>query len=119
MFFDVGGSMDLYICVVEELFSVVCSEFKYLEYYYFYNCIYEGFWCDNVCCWCEQIFMWDVLCIYGFDYKCIIVGDVLMFFYEIMYKGGVNEYWNKEVGYMWFEWVWEQWLDYIWLNLML
>ncbi|MEM9104053.1 MAG: VWA domain-containing protein, partial [Pseudomonadota bacterium] len=35
MFFDVGGSMDGHIKVVEELFSAVRSEFKHMESYYF------------------------------------------------------------------------------------
>ena len=47
LFLDVGGSMDPYIRVVEELFSAARSEFKHLEYYYFHNCLYEGVWRDN------------------------------------------------------------------------
>ena len=41
LFLDVGGSMDPYIKLVEELFSAARSEFKHLEYFYFHNCIYE------------------------------------------------------------------------------
>ena len=44
LFLDVGGSMDPYIKLVEELFSAARSEFKHLEYFYFHNCIYEGVW---------------------------------------------------------------------------
>lgn len=44
MLFDIGGLMDDYIYICEELFSVVYSEFKYLEFYYFYNCLYEYVW---------------------------------------------------------------------------
>ena len=40
LFLDVGGSMDPYIKLVEELFSAARSEFKHLEYFYFHNCIY-------------------------------------------------------------------------------
>ena len=40
--FDVGGSMDPYIKLCEELFSAIKTEFKHLEYYYFHNCIYES-----------------------------------------------------------------------------
>lgn len=47
MFFDVGGSMDDHIRVVEELFSAVRSEFRHMDYFYFHNCIYEGLWKDN------------------------------------------------------------------------
>ena len=35
--FDVGGSMDSFIRISEELFSAVRTEFKHLEYYYFHN----------------------------------------------------------------------------------
>ena len=47
MFFDVGGSMDDHIRVVEELFSAARAEFKHMEYFYFHNCLYEGVWKDN------------------------------------------------------------------------
>ncbi|GIS47025.1 MAG: hypothetical protein Ct9H90mP19_2620 [Gammaproteobacteria bacterium] len=35
VFFDVGGSMDPFVKLCEELFSAAKSEFKNLEYYYF------------------------------------------------------------------------------------
>ncbi|MEC7669994.1 MAG: VWA domain-containing protein, partial [Pseudomonadota bacterium] len=47
LFFDIGGSMDAHIKVVEELFSAARAEFKHLEHYYFHNCLYEGVWKDN------------------------------------------------------------------------
>ena len=47
VFFDVGGSMDPFVKLCEELFSAAKSEFKNLEYYYFHNCIYESVWTDN------------------------------------------------------------------------
>ena len=47
MFFDVGGSMDDHVRVVEELFSAARAEFRQLEYFYFHNCLYEGVWKDN------------------------------------------------------------------------
>ena len=37
--FDVGGSMDPYVKLCEELFSAIKTEFKNLEYFYFHNCI--------------------------------------------------------------------------------
>ena len=39
---DVGGSMDPYIRVCEELFSAARAEIKNMEYFYFHNCPYEG-----------------------------------------------------------------------------
>jgi uncharacterized protein with von Willebrand factor type A (vWA) domain len=47
MFFDIGGSMDDHIRVVEELFSAARAEFRHMEYFYFHNCLYEGVWRDN------------------------------------------------------------------------
>ncbi len=47
LFLDVGGSMDPYVKVVEELFSAARSEFKHLKVFYFHNCLYEGVWTDN------------------------------------------------------------------------
>ena len=36
LFLDVGGSMDPYVRVCEELFSAARSEFKHLEHFYFH-----------------------------------------------------------------------------------
>jgi uncharacterized protein with von Willebrand factor type A (vWA) domain len=47
IFFDVGGSMDPYIRMCEELFSAARAEFKHMEYFYFHNCVYERVWRDN------------------------------------------------------------------------
>ena len=44
IFFDIGGSMDPYVRLCEELFSAARSEFKHLEYFYFHNCLYESVW---------------------------------------------------------------------------
>jgi uncharacterized protein with von Willebrand factor type A (vWA) domain len=42
LFLDVGGSMDPFIKLVEELFSAATTEFKNLEFFYFHNCLYES-----------------------------------------------------------------------------
>jgi uncharacterized protein with von Willebrand factor type A (vWA) domain len=39
LFLDVGGSMDGYIRMVEELFSAARAEYKHMEYFYFHNCL--------------------------------------------------------------------------------
>lgn len=116
MFFDVGGSMDPYIKVVEELFSAARNEFKHLEYFYFHNCLYEGVWRDNARRWNEQMPTHDVLRTYGPDYKCIFVGDASMSPYEIAYRGGANEHWNEEPGQVWLERAREQWPSHMWIN---
>ena len=44
LFFDIGGSMDWHIKLVEELFSAAKTEFKHMEHFYFHNCLYENVW---------------------------------------------------------------------------
>ncbi|MCT4557955.1 MAG: VWA domain-containing protein [Pelagimonas sp.] len=116
LFFDIGGSMDPYIKIVEELFSAARSEFKHLEHYYFHNCLYEGVWRDNRRRWDQQTPTWEVLNTYGADYKCIFVGDASMSPYEIAYPGGANEHWNAESGQVWLERARAQWADHLWIN---
>jgi uncharacterized protein with von Willebrand factor type A (vWA) domain len=116
LFLDVGGSMDPYIKLVEELFSAARSEFKHLEYYYFHNCLYEGLWRDNARRWSDQTPTAEVLRTYGPDYKCIFVGDASMSPYEILYPGGANEHWNQETGQVWLQRARQQWPQNLWIN---
>ena len=116
LFLDVGGSMDPYIRLVEELFSAARSEFKHLEYYYFHNCLYEGVWRDNRRRWNAQIPTWEVLNTYGSDYKCLFVGDAAMSPYEVAAPGGANEHWNEEAGQVWLQRAREKWPANLWLN---
>lgn len=116
MFFDVGGSMDDHIRVVEELFSASRAEFKHMEYFYFHNCLYEGVWKDNRRRHAEVIPTLDVLHKFGTDYKVIFVGDASMSPYEITYQGGSVEHWNQEAGQVWISRVLAQWPNAVWLN---
>ena len=116
MFFDVGGSMDDHIKVVEELFSAARVEFKHMEYFYFHNCLYEGVWKDNRRRHAEVLSTLDVLNKYGSDYKAIFVGDASMSPYEIAYQGGSVEHWNPEAGSVWLQRVTAQWPNAVWLN---
>jgi uncharacterized protein with von Willebrand factor type A (vWA) domain len=116
LFFDVGGSMDPYIRLLEELFSAARTEFKHLEPWYFHNCLYEGVWRDNRRRWDAVTPTWEVLNTYGPDYKCIFVGDASMSPYEIAYPGGANEHWNAEAGQVWLQRARDQWADHLWIN---
>ena len=116
LFLDVGGSMDPYVKVVEELFSAARAEFKHMEYYYFHNCLYEGVWRDNRRRWDAQTPTWEVLNTYGPDYKCIFVGDASMSPYEVAYPGGASEHWNAEAGQVWLRRARDQWADSLWIN---
>lgn len=116
IFLDVGGSMDPYVKIVQELFSAARTEFKHLEYFYFHNCLYEGVWRDNARRWNDQTPTYEILRTYGSDYKCIFVGDASMSPYEIAYPGGANEHWNPEAGQVWLERAKEKWPSHLWIN---
>ncbi|WP_417844629.1 vWA domain-containing protein [Thalassospira sp.] len=116
MLFDIGGSMDDYIRVCEELFSAVKTEFKHLEYYYFHNCPYEGLWKDNARRRSEQISTLDVINTYSSDYKLVFVGDATMSPYEITYPGGSVEHWNAEAGQVWMQRLLDHFQHAAWIN---
>jgi len=116
LFFDIGGSMDPYVKVMEELFSAARIEFKHLEHFYFHNCLYEFLWRDNARRWDARTPTWDVLRTYGSDYKCIFVGDANMSPYEVAYVGGANEHWNEESGATWLSRAREHWPQSLWIN---
>ena len=116
LFLDVGGSMDPYIKVMEELFSAARAEFRHLKPFYFHNCLYDGVWRDNARRWDAQTPVMEVLRTYGADYKCIFVGDATMSPYEILHPGGASEHWNPEAGEVWLRRACQQWPDHLWIN---
>lgn len=116
LFLDVGGSMDPYIRVMEELFSAARSEFKHFAPFYFHNCLYEGVWRDNRRRWDDQTPTMDLMNTYGPDWHCIFVGDASMSPYEITHPGGANEHWNHESGRTWLERACTRWPRHLWIN---
>jgi uncharacterized protein len=116
LFFDVGGSMDPYVRVCEELFSAARSEFKHMEYYYFHNYIYESVWKNNVRRHNQRTSTLDVLHKYSHDYKVIFVGDASMSPYEILQPGGSVEHWNDEAGEVWMRRLKQTYDKVAWLN---
>jgi uncharacterized protein with von Willebrand factor type A (vWA) domain len=116
LFLDAGGSMDDHVRVCEELFSAASGEFKYLEYFYFHNCVYEGVWKDNTRRHSDRTPLMDVLHKYSADYKLILVGDATMSPYEIHYPGGSVEHWNEEAGSTWVKRLLDTYPKAIWLN---
>jgi uncharacterized protein len=116
LFLDIGGSMDPYIKVLEELFSAAKSEFRHLQSFYFHNCLYEGVWRDNRRRWDDQTSTAEVLRTYGHDWKCIFVGDAAMSPYEITHPGGASEHWNAEAGHTWLTRACTQWPNHLWIN---
>ncbi|EJI85593.1 VWA containing CoxE family protein [Alishewanella aestuarii B11] len=116
MLFDVGGSMDDYIELCQQVFAAVRTEFKHLEFFYFHNCVYEGVWRNNQRRHSEQVSVLDLIHTYGSDYKLIFVGDATMGPYEIDYPGGSVEHWNQEPGRLWLERLLAQYPKAVWLN---
>lgn len=116
IFFDVGGSMDPYVRLCEELFSAARSEFKHLEYFYFHNFLYESVWKKSVRRMSETTSTFDILHKYGKDYKVIFVGDASMAPYEITHAGGSIEHYNEEAGALWMQRMKETFNQLVWLN---
>lgn len=118
LFLDVGGSMDPYIRLCEELFSACRSEFKHLEYFYFHNCVYESVWRNNLRRNSERTPLEEVWRTYGPEYKLIFIGDAAMAPWEISHPGGSVEHWNEEAGQVWLERLLSHYPKRIWLNPM-
>ncbi|MEM7083543.1 MAG: VWA domain-containing protein [Pseudomonadota bacterium] len=116
LFFDVGGSMDPYIRLCEELFSAARTEFKNLEYFYFHNFVYESVWKDNYRRHNERLSVHELMRTYGRDYKLIFVGDATMSPYEITYPGGSIEHFNEEAGAVWLNRLLQHFGSAAWLN---
>lgn len=116
LFFDVGGSMDPYVELCEQLFSAAKSELKHLEFFYFHNCIYESIWKDNVMRYNDRIPTFDILHKFNQDYRVIFVGDATMSPYELTALGGSVEHYNDETGIAWLHRFVTKFPNTVWLN---
>jgi uncharacterized protein len=116
LFFDVGGSMDWHVQIVEELFSAARTEFKHMDHFYFHNCLYERVWKQNRRRHDDATSTWQVLHTYPHDYKVVFVGDASMSPYEITTPGGAVEHFNEEPGALWLERVSRTYPACVWLN---
>ncbi len=116
LFLDVGGSMDPYVRVCEELFSAARAEFKHLEHLYFHNFVYETMWRDNNLRANVRVPTAQVMHTYSADHKIVFVGDATMSPYEIMAVGGSIEHWNEEAGATWMARLMAIYPFAVWLN---
>jgi len=116
MMLDVGGTMDVHVQRIEELFSAARSEFKNLEVYYFHNCLYDWVWKSNRRRHAERTHTWDLLRKYNPDWRLIFVGDATMSPYEILQPGGSVEYHNDEAGAVWLQRMVAAFPRFAWLN---
>ena len=115
LFFDIGGSMDWHVELVEQLFSAARAEFKRMDFFYFHNCLYESVWKDNRRR-DARLATQEVLNTYSHDTKAIFVGDAAMSPYEITMPGGSVEHMNAEPGARWIERVTRAFPHAVWLN---
>jgi uncharacterized protein with von Willebrand factor type A (vWA) domain len=116
LFFDVGGSMDPYIELCEQIFSAAKSELKHLEFFYFHNCVYESLWKDNNMRNNDRIPTFDILHKFNQDYRIIFVGDATMSPYELTALGGSVEHYNDESGIIWLQRFVQKFPNIVWLN---
>ena len=116
LFLDVGGSMDPYVRLCEQLFSAARAEFRRLEYFYFHNCVYETVWRENRRRHTERTPTFEVLRTYPPDYKLIVVGDAAMSPFELTHPGGSVEHMNDEAGMVWLQRLAAAWPHAAWLN---
>jgi uncharacterized protein with von Willebrand factor type A (vWA) domain len=116
IFFDVGGSMDPYVKLCEELFSAARTEFKHLKYFYFHNFIYESVWTKSQRRHAETTSTFDIINKFTKDYKVIFVGDATMAPYEVTHVGGSIEHYNEEAGSVWLNRLAEHFDHMIWIN---
>lgn len=116
LFFDVGGSMDPYIELCEQIFSAAKSELKHLEFFYFHNCVYESIWKDNNMRNNDRIPTFDILHKFNQDYRVIFVGDATMSPYELTALGGSVEHYNDETGITWLQRFVQKFPNTVWLN---
>ena len=116
LFFDVGGSMDPYVELCEQLFSAAKSELKHLEFFYFHNCVYESIWKDNNMRYSDRIPTFEILHKFNQDYRVIFVGDATMSPYELTAQGGSVEHYNDETGIAWLQRFVTKLPNTVWLN---
>jgi len=116
LFFDIGGTMDPFVRICEELFSACKTEFKHMETFYFHNCMYESVWKDNRRRGNERTKTWDLMRKFTKDYKVIYIGDAMMAPYEVTHVGGSVEHWNDEPGSVWLQRMKDTFDKVVWLN---
>ncbi|QEE16400.1 VWA containing CoxE family protein [Promethearchaeum syntrophicum] len=117
---DVGGSMDPFTYMVEQLFSVAnrANHFKKFKYFYFHNCIYDNLY-ESMELWNKnKIPLAEIFKKYDKDYRVFIVGDAAMAFYELTSKYGAIDYYqrNDTPGIVWLQKFKEHFPKSIWLN---
>ncbi len=115
--FDIGGSMDPYFKLCEELFSAAKSEFKQLEWFYFHNIMSDSVWRYVGARVVEHYSLHTIMNRYGKDHKLIIVGDGTMGTTELLdpcvYQDGSV---SQDAGIVWMRRLVDHYKQAVWLN---
>lgn len=118
LFMDVGGSMDPYAHLVEELFSAAhaSSHFKNFDHYYFHNCIYSHVYRDAQLR--ERVTLDELFRKYRKSFFVFILGDACMNPYELFAPDGSIDYWerNRYSGMHYLTQLKEHFAHAVWLN---
>lgn len=108
--FDVSASMGRHVRACEQLFASARHEFKHLEYFYFYNCVYQVLF-KGANQFPNSVPTADILHKYGPEHKLILVGDATMNPHEITY--GID---GEESGEVWLRRMTDHFRSVCWLN---
>jgi uncharacterized protein with von Willebrand factor type A (vWA) domain len=115
---DVGGSMEPFAALVEQLFSAAnkSTHFKDFKYYYFHNCPYAHLYSDIELEIKEPTT--EVLRKFDKDYRLVLVGDAAMAPYELTMRYGAIDYFhlNERTGLEWLKLLRNHFSKTVWLN---
>ena len=115
---DVGGSMEPFAQLCNQLFSAAhsSSHFKDFQYFYFHNCVYENLYRDIERR--EAISTEHLLRTLEPDYKVVLVGDARMAIQELTDRYGAIYYYqrNDTPGILWLKRIAEHFTHCVWLN---
>lgn len=117
---DSDGSMSPYGRLCSQLFQALhqSTHLKDFKTYYFHNCIYDYLYLTPQCRHGEWVDTEWVFSNLDSEYKVIIVGDAAMSPYELIARGGCNDWYtfNNEPGIQWLEKFNRYYKKVIWLN---
>ena len=114
--FDIGGSMDPYFKLCEELFSAAKSEFKQLEWFFFHNIMGDTVWRYVGPRVRESYGLHHIMSKYGKDHKLIIVGDATMGTTELVEPCDDYNNVSEESGEVWMRRLVDHYKQAVWLN---
>lgn len=115
---DVGGSMDPYAELMEQIFSAAhaSNHFKAFEHFYFHNCLYNKVYTDMF--QRQHIPTEELFRKFRSTFYVIVVGDACMNPYELFAPNGSIDYWenHRDPGMVCLRRFHEHFPKMVWLN---